>query len=544
MKKMPKSFLCGLYLLAIGLMSRAEGAGTALQASVAFNAIAITTSSQVATEVTPGVTIMDPPALNQPEFIAKLKRLIGQPITRDRLKELLAMVNTQLATSGESFSVASLPEQDISLGQIRVRITRATVGQVTIKNTGAGSFPDDYYRSLLRIKSGDVLVADRLDEEIDWFNRSNPYRNAQVVTQPGKQMGQTDLEVLVTDRRPYSFSVGYDNNGTRITGRDRFTLTAGWGQVFGLDHQLNYSLNANQDFNKFQSHDLRYVIPLPWHHLMNLSVNASRIRPELPAPFDQDGVSSGLSLRYDAPLKKWGAYTHTANVGFDYKRSDNNLLFSQVPVTNTQTAVFQFNLGYSGALKDGSGQTTVNANWVHSPGNMGSNNEDAAFAATRAGATAAYNYWQLELERITQLPKDWKWTLKGNFQKADSNLLGSEQLAGGGVNSVRGFADAIAFGDEGYVIRAELLSPFVQFGAEGKTVLAQGLIFYDEASLRNKRPLIGEAASNHLSSVGVGVRLSLPNNISVRIEAGKQINNDVVGATPENLVHVGVSAVF
>lgn len=39
--------------------------------------------------------------------------------------------------------------------------------------------------------------------------------------------------------------------------------------------------------------------------------------------------------------------------------------------------------------------------------------------------------------------------INGNFQFADSNLLGSEQLASSGVNSVRGFAEAIAFGDEG-----------------------------------------------------------------------------------------------
>jgi hemolysin activation/secretion protein len=38
-------------------------------------------------------------------------------------------------------------------------------------------------------------------------------------------------------------------------------------------------------------------------------------------------------------------------------------------------------------------------------------------------------------------------------------LLGSEQLAGSGVNSVRGFAEAIAFGDEGHVIRTEVASP-------------------------------------------------------------------------------------
>lgn len=482
--------------------------------------------------------------LSTPAITSHLDALLGQAITRELLLDVVGTINARLAESGERFSVASLPEQDISTGRLKVLITRASVGEVRVKNAGDGAFHDDRYRSLLRIKPGDVLVADTLDEEIDWINRSNPYRNAQVMTQPGKQIGQTDLELLVTDRRPYGFSVGYDNNGTRITGRDRFTFSAGWGNVFGLDHQLSYTLNANQNFNKYLSHSLSYVIPLPWRHLLSFSANASHINPDLPDPFDQSGVSSGFSARYDVPLKKFGAYTHEINAGFDYKRSDNNLLFSQTPVSNTLTKIYQLNLGYSGTLQDSWGQTTLNGNWVHSPGGVGNDNEDAAFNASRAGATADYNYWQLGVQRTTRLPQGWTWTINGNFQFADSNLLGSEQLSGGGVNSVRGFAEAIAFGDEGHVIRTELLSPAKQLGEGRNAVGLQGLLFYDNAYLKNVHLLPGEASSNHLSSWGLGLRASLPHNISVKIDAGKQLARDVPGANTANLIHVGLSAAF
>jgi len=544
MKKMPKRLLLTLCLFAVSPWSRADDASSGLQAPVAFTAIAISSASEVSADAAPGVSIAGLPALEQAAFKAELKRLIGQPLTRDNLQALIAMVNAQLAASGESFSVASLPEQDISAGQIQVRITRATVGRLTFKNTGDWKFSQDYYRALFRIQTGDALTANKLDDEVDWISRSNPYRSAQVLAEPGQQIGQTDLEISISEQRPYSFSLGYENNGSRVTGRDRFTFTAGWGQVLGLDHQLNYSLNANQNFNKFQSHTLGYVIPLPWHYLLSLSVNASQIKPELPEPFNQSGSSSGLSVRIDAPLPRRGAYTHGVNLAFDYKRSDNSLLFSQTPVTNTQTAIYQFNLGYKGTLKDGYGQTVAHGNWIYAPGNVGSNNDDAAFSATRAQAKAAYSYWQLGLERTTQLPKDWKWTINANFQGADSNLLGSEQLSGGGVASVRGFADAIAFGDEGRVLRTELLSPFFQAEPLGQAIQLQGLVFYDDATLNNKQLLPGEAASNRLHAWGLGLRLSLPKNVTVRIDAGKQINHDVVGATPESLVHIGLSASF
>lgn len=507
---------------------------------ITLNSVVVTTSKQT-TPLAQGVTIAGIPVLDQPALLAKLNRHIGQAITRESLQELLAEINGQLAAAGETFSVASLPAQDISSGRLTVLVTRASVGQISVKNAGDGAFSDDRYRSLLRIKPGDVLVADTLDEEIDWINRSNPYRNAQVMTQPGKQIGQTDLELLVTDRRPYGFSVGYDNNGTRITGRDRFTFSAGWGNVFGLDHQLSYTLNANQNFNKYLSHSLNYVIPLPWHHLLSFSANASHINPELPAPFNQSGVSSGFSARYDIPLKKFNAYTHEVNVGFDYKRSDNNLLFSQMIVTHTLTKIYQFNLGYSGSLQDRLGQTTLNTNWVHSPGNFGDGNRNAAFNASRSGATADYNYWQFGLERITRLPQGWNWKINSNLQFSDSNLLGSEQLSGGGVNSVRGFAEAIAFGDQGGILRTELQAPSRQMGRQANLT---GLLFYDAAWLSNVHRLSGEAKTIRLSSIGLGMRLALPHQISARLDVAKQLTVDVPGAQAGYLVHAGVSESF
>jgi hypothetical protein len=48
----------------------------------------------------------------------------------------------------------------------------------------------------------------------------------------------------------------------------------------------------------------------------------------------------------------------------------------------------------------------MDANRVHSPGDLiGSDNMDAAFSASRAGATANYNYWQLGFQRVTRLPQ-------------------------------------------------------------------------------------------------------------------------------------------
>ena len=537
MKKSLMTLATGMILVA---MTASCPAAETTPPPITLNSVVVTTSKQTA-PLAQGVTIAGIPVLDQPALLAKLNRHIGQAITRESLQELLAEINGQLAAAGETFSVASLPAQDISSGRLTVLVIRAHVGEVRVRNAGAGTFSDADYRRLLRLKPGDVLEADTLEADVDWINRSNTYRNAQVMTQPGKEIGQTDVELLVADRRPYGFSASYDNNGTERTGQNRITLSGGWGNAFGTDQQLSYTLNANPNFDNYVAHSVSYVVPLPWRHLLSVSANYADIKSKMPEPFDSHGNNLGFSVRYDIPLKNVGRYSHGANLGFDFKRSDNNLLFSQTPVTNTLTKIYQLNAGYSATLPDAHGATSAGINWVHSPGGVGHDNSDAAFDAARLGAVSKYDYQTLSLQRQTRLPAKWLWLIDLHLQHSDANLLGSEQLSAGGVRSVRGFAEAIAFGDEGTLLRTELQSPAKPLGAGARL---QGVLFYDAARLNNVHLLSGEAAAIRLSSVGLGFRLNLPRQISVNVDAAKRLTVDVPGATAAHLIHVSVAASF
>ncbi|MFO0521314.1 MAG: ShlB/FhaC/HecB family hemolysin secretion/activation protein [bacterium] len=491
-----------------------------------------------------GVDARAVPELDVPALRDALGSRLGQPLTGEGLIEILGLVNAQLARSGERFRSARFPEQDLSEGRLVIQVTQARVGDINVRAIRDQPGKADSIRRLLRVKPGDVLVQQTLDDDVEWINRSNPYRSAQVIAQPGRNVGETNLELLIDDRRPYGFSLAYDNNGTRVTGRDRVTFSAGWGNAFGLGHQLSYTLNANQKPDRFASHSVGYVIPLEWRHLLSLSANVAEINPDLPVPFNQVGKSAGFGARYDIPLRGGRAFSHGANAGFDYKRSDNNLLFSQTPVSNTLTEIFQFSAGYSVTLRDAWGQTAAGLTWIHSPGGLGNSNSDAAFNASRAGATARYDYQTLNIERNTRLPEEWSWMINLRVQRASNNLLGSEQLAAGGFNSVRGFAEAVVFGDEGQMLRTELKTPLRNIEIGNRASRVQGLLFYDAARVSNKNLLPGEVSVSELSSWGVGLRAALPAGLSLRVDAGKQLTVNVPGTRPGHLVHVGLSAAF
>jgi len=513
------------------------------QNSILLDSVLVTSHAEES-PIESGVNVADDTGLNSQSLKEMLAGYIGQPVTEALLQTIIEKVNASLVIANKQFAVATLPEQTLDKGRLKILVTQASVGTVNVKNIGENVFTEDTLRPLLRVKPGDVLTQEVLDEDVEWINRSNPYRNAKIVTEPGKAFGQTDVSLMVTDRKPYAFSLGYDNYGTKTTDRDRVTFSAGWGNVFGTDQQITYALNGNPNFNRFESHSLSYVIPLPWRHLLSISGNVSKINSDLPQPFDSQGRTSILSLRYDAPLKHLHDYTHGLNAGFDYKRADNNLLFSQTPVSNTLTKIYQFNLGYSGTLKDRWGQTTGSLNWVYSPGGHGNENEDAAFNAARFGAKSDYQYQTLFIQRATYLPHNWTWMISARMQWSDTNLLGTEQLTGGGVQSVRGFAEAYAFGDEGSVIRTELQSPFWELGSGINTSRLQGVLFYDAARLNSVDKLPGEEANKRLSAWGVGLRAGLPYQLTMRVDAAKQLVADVPGIDTQNIVHFSLSKNF
>ena len=64
---------------------------------------------------------------------------------------------------------------------------------------------------------------------------------------------QVKFELNVNDRIPFRPYAGYEDSGTRFTGEDRFLAGFNWGNVFGLDQQLNYQYATDAKFDLVQA---------------------------------------------------------------------------------------------------------------------------------------------------------------------------------------------------------------------------------------------------------------------------------------------------
>ena len=99
--------------------------------------------------------------------------------------------------------------------------------------------------------------------------------------------------------------------------------------------------------------------PLPWHHDLTFFGSYVDARSDLSAAstnfnqFSQHGTSYQMSTRYDVPLPSPNQYVHhDFALGFDFKVSDNNLLFGGDTVTKSSPDIAQFVATYNALRRD------------------------------------------------------------------------------------------------------------------------------------------------------------------------------------------------
>ena len=496
-----------------------------------------------------GVQVEDIPVVMGLNFDEVIAPYLGRPATLRTLQEIQRKIILFCREHDRPLVDVIVPNQEVKNGIVQMVLIEGRIGKVTVRNEGYKWFKDGVIRNSIRAGTGDVIREKELLADLNWVNR-NPFRDVSLAFKQGAQPGLSDLQLAVEDRLPFRAYAGYEDTGSRITGEDRLLTGFNWGNAFGLGHELNYQYMTDPGFEFLTAHSGSYLMPLPWKHTLTLFGSHADLKADHDTTsLHQTGLDYQGSLRYSVPLPLLGNYQHEVSLGFDYKHSKNNLRYQNVvPITDTETDVNQFAVGYSSLLTDRWGRTSFGLQGYYSPGGLHGKNEDADFSASHAGAKAEYLYGRLNGERVTGLPWNCSWVLRGTGQWANGNLVPSEQLGVGGFNSVRGYDEREANGDRGLFLNNELRSmPVSLFRLAGKPKMAdqlQFLAFCDYGVVENVDKLEGESSA-HLLSVGGGLRYSLSRYLSVRFDYGVQLRDSGPAASDYgSRGHLGLIASF
>ena len=465
-----------------------------------------------------GVLAIEPSlaTLDRKSLETGITPLLGQPLNKDQIDKVRALVLATLSKEGSMLADIYFPPQRTEDGYLVVIVSPAKVGKVVA--TGQKFYDGDKLTCALRTQPGEQVNLQYLTEDLLWLNRT-PWRVTDMSYAPGENPGEADITLATTDRKPFRPYVSLDNTGTRATGLGRYKVGVSYGNPFGFfDHRIDYSYTRSNLDGVLNSHGLSYSMPVFGRNTLTLSAARTDVDVLVSsgdARVKSANTSFSASLNRALPaLRNAPNFVHEGTLGIDYKKLGSNVLFGGTQAFATQPEIMSLYMDYSAGLSDKYGKTNSYTRLVLSPGFGFGNNTNAEFDTVRTGAKNSYWYVKETIDRSVKLPKNWG--LRGviNAQYAPDILLFSERMALTGANAVRGYYEDSLYADSGVMLNLELQAPPKTFKVGDKQAQLQAFGFYDIGRGFNNTADVNtdlntRQKNNTVSSFGVGARFSL-----------------------------------
>jgi hemolysin activation/secretion protein len=331
----------------------------------------------------------------------------------------------------------------------------------------------------------------------------------------------------------------FDNSGTPATRRERISSGVTWGNAFGADGQLTLQGTVSPDLFEsrggkslaFEAYTGSLVQPLSRRDTLIAFASYQRAAPSLGANLGQVGKNLQLTTRWARTISSNPKHRTVLTLGYDYKQTNNNLLFGGTSISSQKTDIHQASLDLSVTRPWSGGLFGVSATVTGSPGGIGSRNSTAAFrpTATRSGtpfAKADYVYLRTTATQVTPLGKS-GFEARTRFvgQLSSANLLPSEQLSAAGPGVLRGYDPNAAIGTRGFVASQELWTQPISLVSRAGPMADRLQVgaFIEAGQVGNPDRLVAERKWTKTASVGLSAAWSLGPYATLRADYGWQL---------------------
>lgn len=395
--------------------------------------------------------------LNTPEAQAELKPYLGRKLSKKLIAEIEATVASYYRRQGYPFVALQTPEQEITSGVVQFRVVEFSLGKVSVE--GAEHSDAAYLTGGLRVTPGQPINGDHLGEDLDWLNR-NPFRRADAVFTPGRELGESDLKLQVNEDRRWRVYGGYANSGTPSTGRDRYF--AGVSALLGQDTVVSYQFTGGSDGltkdPKYASHAARVFAPFAPRQAIEVTVSAVESNIAV-AAFDIKQTTVETTIGYVGAMSNFSDLQGDISGGVELKRQKREIFFGAVSVLSQPIDVYQLYAGWSHAASDRFGRYDADFSVHASPGGLGDRNSSTAFQTYSSGRVqkASYIYLRGSYDRATRLGQSGVTLISQFIGQIESDALPeSERIGLGGSSLVRGYSLDDGSYDRGAIVRNEL----------------------------------------------------------------------------------------
>jgi hemolysin activation/secretion protein len=262
------------------------------------------------------------------------------------------------------------------------------------------------------------------------------------------------------------------------------------------------------------------------------------ITPEL-SPLNTTSNFYSVGVGLSRPIYRTPEQTFTLGLSIERRQQQTFLLGMPFPFTagsepNGKTVVAPLRLYQDWLDRDAEHAFAARSTFSFGLQTLGATVVETSFPGT---PTAHFFSWLGQAQYVRRVYEDWEILLRSDLQLANRPLFQMEQIAFGGLGSVRGYRTYLTITDNGFLGSAELRIPVgrltLPYLADSDTAGTVQLVpFYDYARAWNTlRPT---PYPQQISGVGGGVRWYLGSGLTAEFYYGKALRHVDFGNSIED----------
>jgi hemolysin activation/secretion protein len=413
--------------------------------------------------------------------------------------------------------LVDIPEQSIDDGIVRLQVTEGRVERVRIH--GARYYSQRrILESLPSVTPGVVPDLHALQAELTALAGEARDREITPTLKPGSAPGTLAVDFGVKDRVPLHASLEVNNRYTADTSTTRLVASASYENLFQRADTLGLMYQtAPARPSEVQVGALTYL-----GHTGNAAVTwsgyAIRSKSDVAAVGTLSVIGNGtiIGARLNRVIRSSATGIQTMSFGFDWKNFGEDIRLPQDVSARTPIHYLMWTGQYGAGHHDD--QLDFQNQLGLSFGIRGLGADDRAFEYKRYGAHAGFMVLRDNSSATWRFAGEWALGGRIGMQYSEQPMISNEQLALGGVDTVRGYLDAEALVDSGLAGSVELRTPATHW----RKAAISGVAFYDRGIGMVQMPLASEITSHsvrtNLSGWGVGMHVMIGQSLDAMVD--------------------------
>jgi len=404
----------------------------------------------------------------------------------------------------------NVPQQDPRRGVIRLEVVENKVGRLRV-NGARWFLPSQIKREAPSIAEGNVPDLKQVGKEIVALNRLGDRRVTPVLRQ-GVEPGTVDIDLNVEDKLPLHGSLELNNRYSANTTPLRVNGSLSYGNLFQLGHTGGLSFQiAPENTNDALVFSGYYLARIS--EGMSLMAQATKQDSNVSTlgggAVAGRGEIAGLRMLLDLPTTP--KFYQNVTLGIDWKNLEEDIVIGDDTISSP-IEYYPLSANYMATWMHDKSFTALNTSLNFSLRGAGDSEED--YANKRYNADGSYVYLRGDLAHTRDLPGNCQLFGKFQGQVASQPLVNTEQFAGGGLDTVRGYLEATVLGDNGFFGTVEFLSPSLIGNSTGAAEVSDResnewrfFAFSDAGMVGIYDALPGQESQFSLASLGIGSRV-------------------------------------